>query len=824
MIFAKVQLLIAVTEDLPNVCVVITDLTATYAGGSQQINEALANLHNESGRVAMDLEPVRMNTDEFYHILRKRIFEKLPVQDQVEEVAQAYAKAVSAARQMDITSTSPEQFAAQVVESYPFHPAIRDLYARFKENQGFQQTRGLIRLMRVLVSHLWESDTDPYMIAPHTLDLNHRETVSEVKLINPTLEAAVSHDIASEGKAVAELMDANLGSTDAQDVAKLLLVSSLANVPGATRGLAQSEIVGYLCEPGRDISHLKSKVLNEFFTAAWYLHTSADGKLFFKDVQNLIAKLNTMANSYLPEQSGKELKERLRGLFTPKQRWCYQDVQTLPAVDDIKVTQDRVTLVIAQYHPDGLHPDLRKYYEQMTYPNRILFLAGQRNFDRVLEVAKQLKAIQKIVDEMKAEKVPENDPQQVQAVELQDRLQGQFLMAVKETFTALHYPTKTSLATTEFIMKYTDNDYNGEEQIIAALSEVQKYTDDVGSDTFQKKIEQRLFTQKSMPWSEITKRAATNPLWQWHHPEALDDFKADRTRKEIWRETGVYVEKGPFPKPDAMVSVQEISRDENTGEVTLRLTPLNADVLYMDVGAEATTASKKLADRLIKTTDLELSFLAIDSSGEHKPTAPIVYHNKITVKSRAYRQGKDMMVELRAAPPAPIRYTTDGSNPKTSGGTYDGPFVVSPGTKIVQAVAEAKNVISDVHKLEIPWDETKSFEVNPLEPAVWHKPIERGNTQGAYGLLSDLKKHEAALSGARVYVTLDDDRWVEANFGDQIELDPARLEQVMDTLRSFLESGVVTLSASRLHFETGQGLLDFAAQAKLSIKPDEVVQ
>jgi len=41
---------------------------------------------------------------------------------------------------MDITSASPEKFAAQLVESYPFHFAIRDLYARFRENPGFQQT------------------------------------------------------------------------------------------------------------------------------------------------------------------------------------------------------------------------------------------------------------------------------------------------------------------------------------------------------------------------------------------------------------------------------------------------------------------------------------------------------------------------------------------------------------------------------------------------------------------------------------------------------------------------------------------------------------
>ena len=35
-------------------------------------------------------------------------------------------------------------------------PAIRDLYARFRENPGFQQTRGLIRLTRIVVSSLYD--------------------------------------------------------------------------------------------------------------------------------------------------------------------------------------------------------------------------------------------------------------------------------------------------------------------------------------------------------------------------------------------------------------------------------------------------------------------------------------------------------------------------------------------------------------------------------------------------------------------------------------------------------------------------------------------
>jgi hypothetical protein len=625
---ALANLFVAVTEDLPQVCVVVTDLKASYSDGSHQLVQALGNLDQETNRVAMDLEPVRMNTDEFYYILRKRIFTSLAKEEDIEKVAQGYATALRDAKQMDITSASPEQFAAQVMESYPFHPAIRNLYARFKENQGFQQTRGLIRLMRTIVARFWEkADADPYLIAAHHVDLNHRETLAEIRNINPTLENAIAQDIASGGKSVAEQMDSKLGGSDTQDVAKLLLVSSLANVPGAPKGLSLPEIVADLSEPGRDISRLKNDVLAHYTTAAWYLHSGVSGTLYFKDVQNLIAKLNSMVVGYLRDQAIREVKDCLLRLFTPEMKWCYQDVLALPAVDDIKPQQDKVLLVISQPHPAGLHPDLKAFYEQLMLQNRILFLTGQWNFDSLLESAKKCKAIQQIVQEMERDRVPANDPQMIQALELKDKLQGQLLMAVKETFNTLWYPYKNGLTSAEFLMRFNGNEYKGEKQIIDTLKEAQKYTDGIDSDTFLKKVEQRLFTQKVMPWSDIKKRAATLTVWQWHRMDALDLLKDNCLRKEVWHEDGGYVEKGPFPKPATTVTVQVLSRDDTTGKVKLRLTPVNGDTLYATVGALATTDSQKLEDRIYETSEVEVSFLAVDSKGEHETGEPVTWKN-----------------------------------------------------------------------------------------------------------------------------------------------------------------------------------------------------
>ncbi len=118
---ALTNLFEAVAEnELGNVCVVLTDLVGTYAEASAQIASVLQQLQSEAQRHSMNLTPVQINTDEFYHILRKRLFKAPPNDAQIDEVTQAYAKSVREAKQMDITAQSPEQF-AQLIKNPAIH-------------------------------------------------------------------------------------------------------------------------------------------------------------------------------------------------------------------------------------------------------------------------------------------------------------------------------------------------------------------------------------------------------------------------------------------------------------------------------------------------------------------------------------------------------------------------------------------------------------------------------------------------------------------------------------------------------------------------------
>jgi hypothetical protein len=831
------NLLVAVhRESCARVCLVITDLAHAYESGTAQISAILADFESETHRSAMTLEPVRMNSDELYSILRKRLFAALPPESEVTEITQAYARAIRDARQMDITNESPERFAERVQASYPFHPAIRDLYARFRENQGFQQTRGLIRLMRIVVSRLWSTDRGGapamaekrYLIAAHDLDFNDRETRAEISQINNTLDNAIAHDIASEGNAVAEIMDANLGGVDAQDACRLLLMASLANVPNAVLGLAIPQLVAYLAEPGRDLARLRSEVLAKLSTAAWYLHSDRDGKLFFRNTENLIAKLESLVRTYLPEQAIRELRTRLEDLFKPENGWCYQKVLALPAVDEIELEQEDVTLVITEpFGSTGLRPELKAYWEQSTWKNRVAFLTGPRNtYETLLDNGKRLKAIQHILDELKGDRVPDSDPQMVQAKELSDIIRQNFHSAVRETFTTLYYPIEQGLVSSDFSMRFEGNRYKGEGQILELLKEKMKFTDDVGSDIFRRKCEQRLFTAQSLPWTEIKRRAGMLSKWQWHHPRALDDLKDACLERDQWRENGGYVDKGPFPQPKTSVNVQESIRDDDTGEATLRITPVNADIVYYDIGAQASTASAKLENATLRTKELRVSFLAVDSTHVHETGEARTWENRITLKYRPYQSGADRMMELRAAPVASIRYTTDGSDPKVAGAAYEGPFALPYGAPMVLAFAERDGIASEVLRIPQDWSRPPTINVDPQAPATWKRQHSAVSTKETYDLIEKARQHHAHLCGITVRIMGEsgDQEWIELTTYKDKRFPPDLIEESLGVLRKLQTSGQVQLEAEGLYFESGQDLLEWVEEARTELRPGEVTQ
>jgi predicted AAA+ superfamily ATPase len=170
----------------------LSDLAGTNFSVGQSslqapLNRAIQGITSESRRIAVPITPVNPNGDELYHILRRRLFESVGPDPEVQRIAAAYREALREAQKMGLTTTVPESLFTRVIDSYPFHPDLRELLGKFKENEGFQQTRGVIRLMQMVVSSLWNSKKADGLdlIHPYDLDLNLDEIATLLRFERP---------------------------------------------------------------------------------------------------------------------------------------------------------------------------------------------------------------------------------------------------------------------------------------------------------------------------------------------------------------------------------------------------------------------------------------------------------------------------------------------------------------------------------------------------------------------------------------------------------------------------------------------------------------
>ena len=832
---ALANLFVAVA-DMPNVCLVLSDLAGSnFSIGQSRLqdafNRAVQGITSESRRIAVPITPVNPNGDELYHILRKRLFSSVAPEDEVKKIASAYREALREAVQMGLTTTSPETLFTRVIDAYPFHPDLRELVGKFKENEGFQQTRGVIRLMQMVVSNLWKSGKANTidLIHPYDLDLNLDEIASEVRTINPSLSEAIAHDIAHTGDAEVEQIDLVNGNSDASDAARLILVASLSTTPGAIHGLREYQLVDCLQRPGRNLSTFKANVLDKLATRAWYLHNSTDGRLYFKNQQNLAAKLRSMAQSLHPQTVEGELKKQLRENLAVSLSDCYQALSVLPPPDEVQVEQEKTTLVIVR--PGGqanqlpISADWQAWWAQQQYKNRVLFLTGSRDtFQKVLDSARQKHALQSIEGELRSEHTPPDDPQWRALDALRDRVGLQFTSALKEAFDQIVYPSiNAALRATGIDLAFAGNK-SGEATLRHTLEGTQKFTTKIDDDSFRTRAEARLFGSadtKVVLWADFKRAAAVNTNWPLHKLAALDDLKTDCLRRGLWREEGNHIRRGPFPPPVPEVLVRELSvQEEAPGYTYLKIEPLHAPAVVFETGdAEPTPASTPVpTPTRFEATALRYRFLAHDPADLARTSVIKDWTAKLRLKYQLHNRGDHFEVELLALPKAnsiTIRYTTDGSSPSSVGtATYDGPFRVPANCRVVCAVAvSAQHGISS-ETIRIPIaqkDGPAAPAIDLVRPARWAQPTKLDDAGAVWDTIGRLEKagvvtvHDISLTAE----SSDGQQNVEYSGALDSGYEAGALKAIAQQLQQMVGGGGLRMTAGSLAFPAGQALLDW---------------
>lgn len=678
---------------LPRACVVVTNLIDdVFAEGSGKLKTLINTLNKQYGKYAQAITPVQQNSGEVFQIIRKKLFDKLPDGDAIEEIAQAYVDELNRAKKVDDVPSIPESFIARIRETYPFHPSIRDVVARFKENPGYQQTRALIRILRLAVRNAWASNDNVFLIGLQHLDFNYPGTVEEIRKINNHYTNAISKDVADRGNALAEQVDAGEGSSTATAVAKLILMSSLSTAEQPILGLRRSEVIEFLIDPLTRTPAISS-ALDKLTGNAEYLFKGADERIYFGQTANVVSEINNTATSLAEEVVDQELRTKLGEVFEPKTKALYRTLAILPSLDEIKVGDDDVTLVVVERPAHDLPVALVEWWKRLDRQNRVLILTADLNSLGALRtVARQMRAIS-IVEKAIASRHGKETSQMREIEAVKTRVANSFTSAVRETFTTLVFPTDKGLREYgQFRMEFDNNDYRGEEQILKTLEARGRYypATKIESEisTLREQAEHELFDADAVQRGELRRKAAAKAGWYWLASGGLDHLIGESVRTKHWRERNGLIEK-KYERITAVTLRLEGSLDAalEKGVYRLVVTPEEADTVYVSAtGHPDPAVSGKVAGRSYETSATRVWFLPVDGRGEAKTGAPVEWLAPIKLAAHAASTSTGTAIDWTVVPrSAEVRVSFDGSNPM-QGAVVSSPLAVPASAKEVRLV------------------------------------------------------------------------------------------------------------------------------------------
>jgi Protein of unknown function (DUF499) len=823
--------LLSASLKLKRCCIVVSNLSGSYEGASNQLRQAIRNFEQEANRQARAVTPVELASQEIYEILRKRLFRKLPDKSVVDSVATAYAASLSEAVKSKSISKSAEQIAEDIHGAYPFHPSVKHVIAMFKENESYRQTRGLMQFVSKMIKSAWARPVnDVFLIGCHHLNLNLMDVREEINRIS-NLQGAIAHDVAAAGGAVAETVDAHNQNDAASQCAALLLTGSLSESLDAVKGFAEPQMLEYLIAPNRTVTEFQD-AFKALKADAWYLHRKENDAWYFSNIENLRKRIENRALNAPAPKIEQEMRRRLQGIFHPTTTLSYQSAHALPKIDEIRLNGPRVCLVLS---PDSKIPpaEAQEFWKSVTEKNNFCVVTGDGSSLGSLEdKTRRLWAIARVLEETGGDKSPHKSELEEEA----EQAELDFNATVVSLFNRVYYPSRNGLTAAKLSMTFGGNQFRADEQIEKALV-------DVGASKYYSKVEdnaEMLFNRaeemlwpaggdRRVPWRDVASRALTNERWPWLPPKGLEELRKLAVGRGRWRysEEG-YIEKGPFPKTRtrAMVSVRDYKEDTgaSTLEISARDSGPHGRVHYAN-HSHVTAASPCVPDSVFETDETALWFLAVDPDGEHESGEATPWTNKLTLTHHVTVVGGKRRVELTVKPRGTIRWNTTGANPK-EGAVYTDPVNLADDAETtVYAYAEDQGVGAP-RNFTIPRVDHAGPSIVKTKPARLRKKLEFKGSTEAFGALVNLEQLQAKLAGGVALTIGEGTQAVITRFGSDTVIDGLTVRAFIDAARNALqnETADVVLRLEDLRFLSGHDLETFAERQRIDVGTGDVEQ
>jgi predicted AAA+ superfamily ATPase len=276
-----VQALTEAAKLVPTAVVLASLPESEVEAGSSRGVAALKGLEKTFGRVQALWKPVA--TEEAFEIVRRRLFE--PVRDVKarDAVCRAFADTYVAEGAKLPSETQEGRYYDRLCQAYPIHPEVFDrLYEDWTTIDGFQRTRGVLKLMAKVIARLWKENNQDLMILPGSLPLSDADVRNELTyLLPPGWDPVIEGDIDGDRAETTELeaREPRLGQVHAaRRVARTLFLgtapSCVATKPGI-RGLDRGRVLLGCVQPGQS-SAVYADALARLADRLHYLNNTGD--------------------------------------------------------------------------------------------------------------------------------------------------------------------------------------------------------------------------------------------------------------------------------------------------------------------------------------------------------------------------------------------------------------------------------------------------------------------------------------------------------------------------------------------------------------------
>ncbi|MCY3953257.1 MAG: DUF499 domain-containing protein [bacterium] len=352
--FTFAQALTEAAAAVPNVVVLVTVPASDIEVGGDRGRTALERLKNVVTRTAAQWQPA--SPDESFEIVRRRLFD--PVPPERAKVRDGVIRAFSGMYR-DGSGEFPSgvgeaEYRKRMELSYPIHPALFDrLFEDWSALDKFQRTRGVLRLMALAISQLWQRGDRSLLIMPANLPMDSGTLVSEMKkYLEEGWDPVIKSDVDGPNSLPLRIDNEapHFGRLSAARRAARTVYMGSAPRPDAKRGVDLRSVVLGCTQPGEPPGQF-ADALKRLSGEATHLYV--DGNQYWYSLQPNVTRMaaDRAASNYTDRDADDEVKRRLN---RQRERGNFAAVQVFAdGPGDVPDNDDGVRLVVLA--PDATH-------------------------------------------------------------------------------------------------------------------------------------------------------------------------------------------------------------------------------------------------------------------------------------------------------------------------------------------------------------------------------------------------------------------------------------------------------------------------------------